>query len=677
MNNLPITLNTLIQLGIKRSDCLSLIDILNTYLKSSPSSAWKIISTQLVDLPFSIHLFFYEAIFPHWRERPDLAPAVLPGEASLISSNLALCMAELGYHSYQEFHAWSHQHYNDFWSLMLSKLDIQFKHPPSQLSQASSAEMIEWLPGAKFNIVDSCFNASKSAKALIYLDANHQLASMTFQELANHVNCIANSLVAFKITPGTYIAIDMPMSKDAVALYLAIIKMGAVVVSIADSFSTDEISARLRITNTSIVFTQDYIVRGEKRIPLYSKVAAANPQTIIVIQSTHSEVLSLREADCLWDDFLVLNTLFDSHACSSADFCNILFSSGTTGDPKAIPWLHSTPIKVASDAFFHQNIQPNDVLTWPTNLGWMMGPWLIFAAFINQATIALYTDSPNEKSFGEFVQNAQVTMLGVIPTLVTQWRLNKTMEEFDWQHIKVFSSTGECSNSEDMLYLMHLANYKPIIEYCGGTEIGGSYLTSTILQDNCPAVFTTPAMGLDLILIDDKGQPTTSGEVALIPPSIGLSNTLLNGDHHHVYYDHMPQTCDGKLLRRHGDQLLQYSSGFYSVLGRADDTMNIGGIKVSSAEIERVLVGLSNIKETAAIGVKPIQGGPSLLVIFAVVTNSINKGQLKSILQQQINQHLNPLFKIHDLVLLEQLPKTATNKVMRRTLRLTYDNFSN
>ena len=106
----------------------------------------------------------------------------------------------------------------------------------------------------------------------------------------------------------------------------------------------------------------------------------------------------------------------------------------------------------------------------------MMGPWLIFAALINRGSIALYLDAPKDRGFGEFIQHAKVNMLGVVPTLVAAWRQSKCMEKLDWSAIDIFSSTGECSNPEDMLYLMSLAGYKPIIEYCGGTEIGGAYL---------------------------------------------------------------------------------------------------------------------------------------------------------------------------------------------------------
>jgi acetyl-CoA synthetase len=304
----------------------------------------------------------------------------------------------------------------------------------------------------------------------------------------------------------------------------------------------------------------------------------------------------------------------------------------------------------------------------------MMGPWLIFASLINQATIALAYGAPKDQCFGEFIQNANVTILGVVPTLVATWRESKCMEQFNWQQIKLFSSTGECSNPEDMLYLMFLAGYKPIIEYCGGTEIGGAYISSTVIEKNYPALFTTPTMGMNLVILQYDGQAVDGiGEVAIQPPSIGLSTTLLNADHHQVYYAEMPQ-INHIPLRRHGDQIKRLPGGLFTLLGRVDDTMKLGGIKISSTEIERCISNIDNIIEVAAIAVPPVERGPNHLIIFAATHATLDKNDVKKTMQTKINHDLNPLFKIYDIVFMKDLPKTASNKIMRRILRDQYAN---
>ena len=303
-----------------------------------------------------------------------------------------------------------------------------------------------------------------------------------------------------------------------------------------------------------------------------------------------------------------------------------------------------------------------------------MGPWLIYASLINRAAMALFDGAPTGREFGAFVQHAGVTMLGVVPSLVRVWRRSGCMAGLDWRGIRAFSSTGEPSNGEDYLYLMALAGYRPVIEYCGGTEIGGAYVTGTVIQPAAPTTCTTPTLGIDFLILDEADQPAANGEVFLRPPSVGLSTTLLNQDHHAVYFGGTPAGDGSVPLRRHGDQIEQLGGGGYRIHGRVDDTMNLGGIKVSSAEIERLLNTVTGVAETAAVAVQPADGGPSRLVIYAALFAATEMAveELRTSFQRVIRQRLNPLFKIHDVVLVAALPRTASNKTMRRVLRASY-----
>ena len=217
--------------------------------------------------------------------------------------------------------------------------------------------------------------------------------------------------------------------------------------------------------------------------------------------------------------------------------------------------MQTTPIKSAVDAYLHHDIHEGDRVSWPTNLGWMMGPWLIYASLMNKASMGLYYGVPTGKSFGEFVQNAEITMLGLVPSIVKAWKNSGCINKLNWSKIKAFSSTGESSNAIDMLYLMSLAGYKPVIEYCGGTEIGGGYITGTLLQPSSPATFSTPALGLNVVILDENACEVDNGELFLIPPSIGLSQELLNRNHNEAYFDGTPRDKSGIVLRRHGDQM--------------------------------------------------------------------------------------------------------------------------
>ncbi|XP_058195897.1 hexanoyl-CoA synthase isoform X2 [Rhododendron vialii] len=502
------------------------------------------------------------------------------------------------------------------------------------------------------------------------------------------MNCaqrlVAYALESIGLDKGSAIAIDMPMDVNSVVIYLAIVLAGYVVVSIADSFAPNEIAARLRISKAKAIFTQDFIVRGDKSIPLYSRVIDAQPPVAIVIPSRSSSFdTKLRDGDISWHDFLAKVKHFRHVEFVAVEqpvdaFTNILFSSGTTGEPKAIPWTLATPLKAAADGWCHMDIRKGDIVAWPTNLGWMMGPWLVYASLLNGASMALYNGSPLGSGFAKFVQDAKITMLGVIPSLVRTWKTANCTDSYDWSAIRCFGSTGEASNVDEYLWLMGRAQYKPIMEYCGGTEIGGGFVSGSFLQPQSLAAFSTPAMGCSLFLIGNDGIPLPPnvpglGELALGPLMFGASNTLLNADHYDVYFKGMP-VWNGKVLRRHGDVFELTTRGYYHAHGRADDTMNLGGIKVSSVELERICNAVdSNILETAAVGVPPTGGGPERLVIAVVFKDSRDSApdlnKLRTSFNSALQKKLNPFFKVSHIVPISSLPRTATNKVMRRVLR--------
>lgn len=592
-----------------------------------------------------------------------------PEDDVLKNSNIYQMMLKNNFETYMDFWKWSASEKQAFWEQTIENLQIHFhKKYKALLDVSNGVEQASWLKGAKLNIVDSCFQNSDQSIALIYQEEGGNLIEMSQSSLLAYLNRIANGLRDAGLKPGDRIAIDMSMTMEAVAIYLAGIKAGLTVVTIADSFSSNEIATRIKITDPKLIFTQDVLKRAGKSLPLYQKVLEADaPKTIVIANELNN--ISLRPGDQIFSDFISGNEQFESCIQHPEDSITILFSSGTTGAPKAIPWTHITPIKCASDGYYHHNIQRGDVVCWPTNLGWMMGPWLIFASLINKATIALNYGAPMGASFGSFVQGAKVTMLGIVPSIVRQWKNTGTMEQFDWSAIKCFSSTGEASNPEEMKYLMQLANNKPVIEYCGGTEIGGGYVTSTVVQPNIASTFSTQALGGEFILLDENNQPSKQGEMFLIPPILGLSNSLINRDHYEVYYKGNP-TYKGKVLRRHGDELVQLENGYYKAQGRADDAMNLGGIKVSSIQIEELINQLEFVKESAAIAVSPADGGPSQLFIFAVLlpSNLNDEEQLKEA-RSIIKEKLNPLFKVEKLLRIDMLPRTASGKVMRRKLR--------
>lgn len=645
---------------------------------SSPMVLWQAISQTMVEnhLPFAQQQKIYHLTYsnqpqgvphPGWQANPRL----------LAASNAGKIMQEKGFSTFTALHNWSVKNRVEFWQDAMGRLDIQFRCYGRQAFVTDAPPQSNpWFVDSTLNIIDSCLRGDPARIAIYYQEnKDGSVQTVTIGQLQQKCDQVVKGLTNIGLLPGSAIGVCMPMTVESVAIYLAIIKMGCCAVSIADSFSPAEIAVRCRISSAKLIFMQDVIHRAGKCLPSYEK--AKSLDLPVVILPTGLTQGDKRGQDIFWQDFLAASSPVSKPVESVAGrpdvFSGLLFSSGTTGDPKAIPWTHLTPIKCATDAYYHHNIQPGDVLCWPTNLGWMMGPWLVYASLINQSAMALYYDAPFGESFGQFIDDAKVTMLGVVPSMVKAWRSSRCMESAKWNTIKIFSSTGECSNESDMLYLMHLAGYKPIIEYCGGTEIGGGYLTSSVFQPSAPSTFTTPAMGIDFLILDEDHRVCNNGEIFLIPPSIGLSDVLINRDHNEVYFEGTPLGPAGEKLRRHGDQIEKIGD-YYRAHGRVDDTMNLGGIKISSAEIERVLNQIAQVKETAAVAVSPAGGGPSELIIFTVLagTTEVDQNDLFQQMQGLIKQQLNPLFRIRQLQIIDNLPRTASNKVMRRELRAAY-----
>ncbi len=593
-------------------------------------------------------------------------------------TNLGRAMAESGMSDYRRFHSWSVKERAAFWEMAIGKLGIVFaRNGEKILDDTGGAENARWLPGCEMNITESCFRAGPDRAAILFhREGKSGVGRVTAGELEELAARFAGGLARHGLRPGDGVALYMPMNVECVAAYLGVIRAGCRVVSIPDSFSPDEAARRLEIGNALCVVTVASYLRGGRRIPLYEKVVAAGARKAVVV-GTNGEKPTLREEDVPWEEFLAPpGSGAAVRPADAEEVTNILFSSGTTGTPKAIPWTHLTPIKCAMDGFFHHDIHAGDVVAWPTNIGWMMGPWLIYASLINGAAMALYEGAPTGEEFLRFVGDAGVTMLGVVPSLVRAWRAAPFPKDADWSALRLFSSTGEPSGKDDYRWLMDLPGRKtPVIEYCGGTEIGGGYITGTVVQESVPTEFTTAALGLDFVVLDGDGKPVLpgdSGEVFLIPPSIGLSTKLLNADHHEIYYAGCPPGPGGVMLRRHGDRILCLEGGRYRAEGRADDTMNLGGIKVSSLELERVLVEDPSIGECAAVSVRPGGGGPEKLVLFVVPAADgakIDAGALRVRANRLLAERLNPLFHAAELIVVNELPRTASQKLMRRSLR--------
>uniref|UniRef100_A0A7N0T914 Uncharacterized protein n=1 Tax=Kalanchoe fedtschenkoi TaxID=63787 RepID=A0A7N0T914_KALFE len=708
-----VGIEDLVRAGLNLNDATVFHSVLKDVISrvessGDPRAVWR----EIVDRralkpnhPHALHQLVYYSVYAHW-DVPANGPRLywFPSLYQSQNSNLGRILEAYGprllggsyrdpISSYKLFHKFSVENPDIYWGLVLRELSVVFQKEPSCILDTSDKTKHggTWLPGSAYNIAECCILPSScpikydNSVAVIWRDEGDDsspVSRMTLAELRAQVMLVANALDGL-FSKGDAIAIAMPMTVNAVIIYLGIVLAGFVVVSIADSFAAKVIASRLQISNAKAIFTQDFIVRGGRTYPLYSRIIDAAPEKIFVLPANGRDVaIQLRGQDMSWMDFLSTA----SHLASPNEYIpfyqpadavtNILFSSGTSGDSKAIPWTQVSPIRSAADLWAQIDVQAGDIWCWPTNLGWVMGPTVLYGCLLTGATLALYHGSPLDRGFGKFVQDAGVTSLGTVPSLVKTWKNTNCMDGLDWSKIKVFASTGEVSNEDDDLWLSSRAYYAPIIECCGGTELSSSYIQGSILQPQAFGAMSTPSLTTGFVILDESRTPYPDeepcvGEVALLPYFMGATDRLLNADHEEIYFKGMP-TYNGKLLRRHGDILTRTVGGYYIVQGRADDTMNLGGIKTSSVEIERVCDKADDrILEAAAISTQPAGGGPDVMIIFVVLKkgHTVDPNQLKTALTQAIKKNLNPLFKVSAVKIVPEFPRTASNKLLRRALR--------
>ena len=271
--------------GLEKAEASEIAATVNRLTSTQSATAcWYEISRYILrpEHPFALHQLLYDTVYADFdRATYGPPPAWFPTNEDITKANITHLMTELSIKTYPELHAWSIANRDTFWQMMIDRLSIK-AIDTTQEPQKDATGTATHL--AKLNIVDSCFSAADDTIAIIaHREGDDNCVRLTYHELARLTNRVANGLVDIGLKPGDAVAIDMPMNAESVAIYLGIVKAGCVVVGIADSFAPDEIATRLRIGKAKAIFTQDYINRAGRRLPLYKKVIAANAPKAVVL----------------------------------------------------------------------------------------------------------------------------------------------------------------------------------------------------------------------------------------------------------------------------------------------------------------------------------------------------------------------------------------------------------
>lgn len=622
----------------------------------------------------------------------DFGGAVVwqPGREYIDEAHLTRFMQANGIGSFEQLLERSTADVGWFTQAILEYLDIRFQTPYQQIVDLSQGiAWPRWCIGGRMNIAHNCLDkyvgsTTEHQPAVIWEGEEGAQRSLSYGELYRLTNQTANALRSLGLGQGDAIGIFMPMTPEIVAASLAIAKIGGIILPLFSGYGAGAVVSRLADAGAKALFTADGFFRRGKPValkPTADEAAAQLPdlQHVIVLDRAGLDVPMQAGRDLWWHELVASQPAVASTADTEAeDILMVIYTSGTTGRPKGAVHTHcGFPVKAAQDMAFGTDVHPGQIIYWVTDMGWMMGPWLVFGCLLLGSTMFLYDgapDYPGPDRLWQLVASHRITTLGISPTLVRSLIRFGTqpVDAHDISSLRIFASTGESWNPDPWMWLFHEVGkrQRPIINYSGGTELSGGILMGNPILPVKACAFSAPCPGMAADVLDDNGQPVRGrvGELVIKAPWIGMTRGFWNDPQRYeeTYWSRWPNVWV------HGDFAAIDQDGMWYILGRSDDTIKVGGKRLGPAEVESILVEHPDVVEAAAIGIPDDIKG-SAVVVFCVLKEACKECEpLRDVLNHMIVQALGKPLAPKQILFVSDLPKTRNAKVMRRLIRAAY-----
>ncbi len=588
---------------------------------------------------------------------------------------------------YEELYARARDDRDGFWGEQ-AREHLHWFEPFTEVCKWE-APNAEWFVGGKTNVSYNCLDRNVEAghgdrKAIIWEGEPGDTRTLTYSELLTEVCKCAEGLQSLGIGQGDVVSVYMPMTPELAIIMLACARIGAIHSIIFAGFSAESIADRNNDASAKLMVTSDGLHRRGKVLPLKATVdeALAKSPTVekcLVLKRIGNEDVSMTEGrDVWWHD--VVDTQpgkLPAVALDSETSLFILYTSGSTGKPKGIRHTTAGYNLWAKRTFQWVFDHRDDDVYWCTaDCGWITGhSYIVYGPLSAGATCLMYEGAPNhpaEDRFWDLVEKYKVTILYTAPTAVRafiKWG-DEHVDKHDLSSLRLLGSVGEGINPEAwMWYHEKIGGERcPIVDTWWQTETGGIMMSPLPgITATKPGSCTKPLPGILPVILDESGtpvEPNHGGMLCIDQPWPGMLRGIWGDEAR--YADQYWSAVPGKYLT--GDNARQDNDGYYWIMGRIDDVINVSGHRLSTIEVESALVSHDAVCEAAVVG-RPHDLKGQAIAAFVTIRDREPDEELQKELRQHVRTQIGALAQPDDIRFTSTLPKTRSGKIMRRLLR--------
>ena len=571
-----------------------------------------------------------------------------------------------------------------FWESVDKDIGIIWDEPYTKtLDMSNGIAWSKWFVNGKTNMykssVEKFTKQTPNKIAYHFISENGIETKLSYFELNSKVSKLANGLKSLGVKKGDIIAIYLPMIEEAIVSILAAAKIGAIQTIIFSGYSSESLQIRLQDCHAKILLTSDGFNRKGKDVSQKTTIESAIIDTDIekIIMVSYMGIDQYKKSEKIqFYDELISNQSdsCDTEIMDSEDPLFILYTSGTTGKPKGVIHTHGGfSVFAGHQASYLVDIHQNDTLFWPADVGWITGlVWNVYGLLIMGASAIIYDgalDYPTEDRIWQILSKHKATIFGISPTAVRLFKKNNAqpLKKYSLDKLRNIPTTGEPLDEDSWWWLFEKVGNKkiPIMNLSGGTEIGGAMLSVFPGMKLKPSTVGIPVPGMNLDIVDDDGNSVRekNGYLVIKSPWPAMTRGLLHDDDRYIktYWSRFEN------IWFHGDYVFADSDNLWYMHGRTDDVINVSGHRMSTSEIEHIVISHKKISDAASISIPDAITGEAIVVFFVADKKKYTNLEFEVI--EHISKRIGKIAKPKYVFQLSDLPKTRTGKIMRRLLK--------